>query len=79
MATMTIELTNEMKEFVDRRVAADAFKDGAAVVQALFNVALAAERRDTIDQKLLDAVDEPGDAHKLLHEIQRQRATNGKK
>jgi Arc/MetJ-type ribon-helix-helix transcriptional regulator len=77
MTTMTIELTEDMKEFVDRRVAAGAFKDGAAVIQALFHVALAAERRDAIDQKLMNAIDEiesgecapwePGDAHKLLH------------
>jgi Arc/MetJ-type ribon-helix-helix transcriptional regulator len=88
MATLTIEITDDMKKYVDRQIAKGGFKDDSAVVHALFNAALVAERRAEIDQKLLDALDEidrgacapwqPGDAGKLLQEIVRQRGPNGK-
>jgi Arc/MetJ-type ribon-helix-helix transcriptional regulator len=88
MATLTIEITDDMKKYVDRQIAKGGFKDGSAVVHALLNVALVAERRAEIDQKLLEAVDQvergecapwqPGDARKLLQEIVRQRGPNGK-
>jgi Arc/MetJ-type ribon-helix-helix transcriptional regulator len=88
MNTLTIEITDDMKEFVDRRVAAGDFKDTSAVVQALFNVAILAERRTELDQKLLDAEGEiargecapwqPGDAHKLLQELRHQRGLDAK-
>ena len=87
MTTLTIEITEDIKEFVDRRVASGSFKDSNSVVLALFHAALLAERRNEIDQKLLEAMDEidrgectpwqPGDARKLLDEITRQRSPNG--
>jgi Arc/MetJ-type ribon-helix-helix transcriptional regulator len=89
MATLTIEITDDMKKYVDRQIAKGGFKDGSAVVHALFNVALVAEKRAEIDQKLLEAIDEiergecapwqPGDASKLLQEIVRERGHNGKR
>ena len=87
METMTIELTDSMKDYVNRKVAAGGFKDGSAVVQALVSVAILAETRGEIDQKLLEAVDQiergecapwqPGEGRRLLQEMIRQRNPNG--
>jgi len=84
METMTIEITDDMKKYVDRQIASGGFKDGSAVVQAFFSVALLGERRREIDQKLLEAVDQadrgecvpwhPGDAQGLFRQISGDRA-----
>ncbi len=79
METMTIEITDDMKKYVDRQIASGGFKDGSAVVQAFFSVALLGERRSEFDQKLLEAVGEcvpwhPGDAQGLFQQIPPDRA-----
>lgn len=88
MATLTIEITDGLKTYIERQVASGAFKDSSAVVQALFDVAVLAERRDEIDQKLLEAEDEfergecapwrPGDTHQLLRDLLHQRGLDAK-
>jgi Arc/MetJ-type ribon-helix-helix transcriptional regulator len=85
---MTIELTDDMKKYIDRQIASGGFKDNGAVVHALFEVALLAERRDEVDRLLVEAIDEidrgevapwqAGDAQKLLQELAHQRKANGK-
>jgi Arc/MetJ-type ribon-helix-helix transcriptional regulator len=85
---MTIEITDTMKEYVDRKVQTGTFKDSNAVVQALFDAAIRAEARAKIDGLLLEAADQidhgecspwqPGEARKLLQELIRGRQTTGK-
>jgi Arc/MetJ-type ribon-helix-helix transcriptional regulator len=87
MATLTIEITDTMKEYVDRKTVTGGFKDSSAFVQALIDIAILAETRAHVDQALLEAVDqvergecipwEPGESRRLLHEMIRQRRTNG--
>lgn len=82
METLTVQITDDMKKYVDRQIAAGAFKDSSAVVRSLFSVALLQQEREEIDRKLLEAIDEidrgectpwhPGDAGKLLQEINRR-------
>ncbi len=90
MATLTIEITDDMKKYVDRQIAKGGFKDGSAVMHADLQCRrFVAEKRAEIDQKLLEAIDEiergecapwqPGDASKLLQEIVRERGRNGKR
>jgi Arc/MetJ-type ribon-helix-helix transcriptional regulator len=87
METMTIEITDDMKRYLDRQIASGGFKDGSAVVRALFSVVLLADRREEIDQKLLDAdahadrgdcvAWQPGSTHELLRQITRDREGHG--
>jgi len=58
MATLTIELPNAIKEFVERKAAACNFPTPAEFVQALVANAFRAEERAVIDQQLLEALDE---------------------
>lgn len=87
MATMTIEITDGMKDYVDQKIAAGGFKDRSAFVQALLNMAILAETRQQVDEKLLEAVAQiergecgpwqPGEGHRMLQEMIRERSSNG--
>ena len=58
MTSMTIELPNAIKEFVERKANAGNFPTPAEYVQALVANAFRAEERALIDQQLLEALDE---------------------
>lgn len=88
MATMTIEITDSMKEYVDRKVASGGFNSSSDVMQRLLNLAMRAEVREQVEKDLLEAIDDidrgdcapwqPGEHRKLLQELLRQRSANGK-
>jgi Arc/MetJ-type ribon-helix-helix transcriptional regulator len=88
MATMTIEITDAVKDYVDRKVAAGDFKSGNEAVQGLLDAAIRAECRARIEKELLVAMDEidrgecapwnPEEDRKLLQELIRERTANGK-
>ncbi len=88
MPMLTVEISDSVKQFVDRKIQAGGFKDTSAVVQALFDVAIRAEQRSAIDQQLLDAFEEiergecapwqPEEDRKLLQEMINQRLVNAK-
>lgn len=87
MATLNVEITEPMKQYVDRQIASGGFKNESAVVRALFDVAILGQKRQEVDQMLLVAVDQiergecspwqPGESKKMLDEIIRQRNSNG--
>jgi putative addiction module CopG family antidote len=89
MATVTIELTDRMKNFVDRKVQSGNFKDTNEVVQALLDVAIRFETRAEINKKLLASIEQiergecapwdPAEDRKLLQEMIRQRFSDAKK
>ncbi len=89
MATLTIELPDTMKDYVDREVGAGRFKDSSALVQMLIADAIRIQTRNQIDDALLEAVAQidrgectpwqPGEDRKLLEEMIRQRSANGSK
>jgi Arc/MetJ-type ribon-helix-helix transcriptional regulator len=84
---MTIEITDRMMEYVDRKVASGAFKDD--VVQMLLDAALRAEARGHLERELLAGIDDieqgkctpwkPGEHKALLQELIRQRSAIGQK
>jgi putative addiction module CopG family antidote len=89
MATVTIELTDRMKSFVERKVQSGNFKDTNEVVQALLDVAIRFETRAEINKKLLASIEQiergecapwdPAEDRKLLQEMIRQRFSDAKK
>ena len=89
MATMTIEITDAMKEFVERKVATGSFKTGSDVVQTLLDAAMRAEVREQLEQELLAGIDDidqgncspwkPGKHREFLQELLRQRSWIGTK
>jgi putative addiction module CopG family antidote len=89
MATITVELTEPMKNFVDRKVQSGDFKNSSEVVQALLDVAIRAETRAKLDQRLLAGLDqiergecspwEPAEDRRVLQEMIRNRMVDAKK
>lgn len=88
MPTLTVEISDTVKQFVDCKIQAGVFKDTSAVVHALFDVAIRAEQRSAIDKQLLDALEEvergecapwqPEEDRKLLQAMILQRLVNAK-
>ena len=88
METLTIEITPDIKGYVERKLASGRFKDPSAVVQMLFDVAMRAETRQKIDQMLIEGIDQidrgecapwrPAEDRTMLQEMIHERKLNGK-
>jgi Arc/MetJ-type ribon-helix-helix transcriptional regulator len=84
MAKITLEITDAMQAYIDRKVATGAFKNTADVVEKLLMLAIRAEQKNDIDAKLLEASDqidrgecapwEPGEGRRLLAELTARKA-----
>jgi Arc/MetJ-type ribon-helix-helix transcriptional regulator len=83
METITIEIPDRLKNFVDRKIQSGSFKNSSDVVQALVDVAICAETRVEIDKKLLHSINQieggecapwdPAEDRMLLQVMIRQR------
>jgi len=58
MATLTVEITDELKKRLDREVAAGHFKDNSALVQTLLEAAIRIKWKEEVDKKIDEALDE---------------------
>ena len=84
MATITIDLPDVMKEFLDRQVHSGRFKDSSTFVQMLIAEAVRNQWREEADQKLREALAEhergecvplqKGDCEKMVGEYLKRKA-----
>jgi Arc/MetJ-type ribon-helix-helix transcriptional regulator len=58
MATVTIEITNASKEFMDREIAAGRFKDPSALVQVAIEQLMRTHWKQDAEKKIDEALDE---------------------
>jgi Arc/MetJ-type ribon-helix-helix transcriptional regulator len=58
MATLTVEITDALKERLDHEVASGRFKDNSALVQTLLESAIHMQWKEEMEQKIDEALDE---------------------
>jgi len=58
MATMTVEITDDLKERLDRQLASGHFKDRNVLVQMLLEVAIRMQWKEDVENKIDEALDE---------------------
>ncbi|GEM_PF-4445421 len=58
MATMTVEITDDLKKRLDREVASGRFKDTNVLVQRLLEAAIRLQWQDDVENKIDEALDE---------------------
>jgi Arc/MetJ-type ribon-helix-helix transcriptional regulator len=58
MATVTIEISNASKEFVDQQVAAGRVKDTSALVQLALDQLMRSKWKEDAERKIGEALDE---------------------
>lgn len=85
MASITIDIPDVMKDFLDRQVRSGRFKDNSTLVQMLIAEAVRNQWREEADQKLRESLAEyergecvpwqKGDCEKMVREYLEQTAT----
>ena len=58
MATLTVEITDDLKERLDREVASGRFKDRNVLVQMLLEAAIRMQWKEAVENKIDEAIDE---------------------
>lgn len=58
MATLTVEISDSLKERLDREIAAGSAKDRDALVQILLEAAIDARWKEEVENKIDEALDE---------------------
>ena len=58
MATVTIEITDAFKEFLDREIASGRFKDTSALVQMAIEQLMRTQWKEDCEKKIDEALDE---------------------
>ena len=58
MATMTVEITNDLKERLDREMASGRFKDANVMVQSLLEAGIHLKWKEEVANKIDEALDE---------------------
>jgi predicted transcriptional regulator len=58
MATLTIEISDSLKERLDREIASGRFTDRNALVQMLLEAGIRSQWREDAEQKIDEALDE---------------------
>lgn len=58
MATVTIEITDASKEFMEREIASGRFKDASALVQLALEQLMRTQWKDDCERKIDEALDE---------------------
>ena len=58
MTTVTIEISDSSKEFMDREIAAGRFKDSGAVVQTALEQLMRSQWKEDCDKKLEESIEE---------------------
>jgi Arc/MetJ-type ribon-helix-helix transcriptional regulator len=58
MATVTIEITDDSKEFMDREIAAGRFKDTSTLVQMALDQHMRTQWKEDCEKKIDEALDE---------------------
>jgi Arc/MetJ-type ribon-helix-helix transcriptional regulator len=58
MATVTIEITEASKEFMDREIASGRFKDTSALVQLALEQLMRTQWKEDAERKIDEALDE---------------------
>ena len=58
MATLTVEITDELQENLDREFASGRFKDKNALVQRLLEAAIRMKWKDDVEDRIDEALDE---------------------
>jgi predicted transcriptional regulator len=58
MATLTVEITDDLYERLDREFASGRFKDRNALVQDLLEAAIRMQWREEVENKIDEALDE---------------------
>ena len=88
MATVTIEISDASKEFMDREITAGNFKDRNALVQAALKELMHTQWKANAEQKIDEALDEiergdvtpwqPGDFGRMGREYLAEKRAKGK-
>ena len=58
MATVTIDISDASKEFVDREIASGRFKDTNALMQTALDQLMRTQWKENVDRKIDEALDE---------------------
>jgi predicted transcriptional regulator len=58
MATMTVEITDDLKERLDREMASGRFKDANVLVQRLLEAGIRLKWKEEVEDKIDEALDE---------------------